>query len=274
MLRVELASKSVGRVVIGSGEQMLVGRAPLASADEATSAVSSTIVTLGNAAPHVSRLLFRLEAGAEVARLRFLGSGEVQLSSLFDAPGGARRVTIVRGMTVLLDEGENQLLLLRGAFDDGALTDLVMSIDISVVSEGAASPPAARASLDADVTTAAPTLEPGSREWFVALALAEPWLVGRDDYPRPPSNREIYERVVEWNHYAWNLQRAQRVDDCIRSISRLAFGAADDPFTQAEGRSQNVRFAVGRRTAEVRLVTAQDLVEVRRKASTRRAATT
>lgn len=89
-------------------------------------------------------------------------------------------------------------------------------------------------------------LEPESRERFVALALAEPWLTGADDYPRPPSNREIYERVLGWHGYAWNLDRSQRADDSIRSISRIAFGP-DDPFATGEGRAHNVRFAIGRR---------------------------
>src|SRR5690606_37530161 len=115
---------------------------------------------------------------------------------------------------------------------------------------------------DGDPTTDAPHLERWSREWYVALALAEPWLTGSDDYPRPPSNREIYERVLAWRGHAWNLERAQRVDDAIRSIARLAFGPTDDPFTVTEGRVQNVRFAVGRRAAEAALVTTADLEAV------------
>lgn len=272
MLRLEIAGRAIGRVVVASGEELIVGRAPLAA--DADPKVNSTVVELKGAAKHVSRILFTIEVGNEVARLRFKGSGEAQLASLFDAPAGARRVTVVRGMSVLLDEGENQLVVLRGAErEDGTLTDLLLSIDVTGISDEplAAPPPQSTGAPDADRTTTAPTLEKDSREWFVALALAEPWLVGRDDYPRPPSNREIYERIVEWNKYAWNLQRPQRVDDCIRPISRLAFGPADDPFTQGEGRSQNVRFAVGRRTAEVRLVSQSDLADVQRKATTRRA---
>lgn len=46
-------------------------------------------------------------------------------------------------------------------------------------------------------------MERGTREWFVSLALAEPWLSGADDYPRPPSNREIFGRVRHWRGYAW-----------------------------------------------------------------------
>ncbi len=58
---------------------------------------------------------------------------------------------------------------------------------------------------DAAPTKDAPGLAPHGREWFVALA--EPWLAGADDYPRPPTNREIYERVLAWHGYAWNLER-------------------------------------------------------------------
>lgn len=181
-------------------------------------------------------------------------------------------MTLSRGMTALLDEGENQLTLLRGAVDSrGGFTDLDLGLDVQQVAvEEEPDVPytgPVLADPDSDHTTAAPTLERFGREWFVALALAEPWLVGQDDYPRPPSNREIFERVSEWNRYAWNLVRPQRVDDAIKIISRLAFGPADDPFTQTVGRSQNVRFAVGRRAAEVRLITQDDLAAANRKAA-------
>jgi len=89
--------------------------------------------------------------------------------------------------------------------------------------------------------------------------LAEPWLTGADDYPRPPTNREIYERVLSWHGYAWNLERPQRVDDAIRKVASVAFGRYDDPFRATTGPLRNVRFAVGRRAAEVRLVTVEDL---------------
>jgi hypothetical protein len=118
---------------------------------------------------------------------------------------------------------------------------------------------------------AGPKLPKGSRDWFVALALTEPWLVGKDDYPRPPSNREIFERVRDWHGYAWNLHRPQRVDDAIKVISAIAFGARDDPFSARDaGRLQNIRFAVARRAAEMRLVTVADLVEVERAARNRK----
>jgi len=120
-------------------------------------------------------------------------------------------------------------------------------------------------------TKVGPALERFSREWFVALALPEPWLVGRDDYPRPPSNKEIFERVHAWHGYAWNLSRPQRVDESIRVVSAIAFGPRDDPFVAPhQGRLQNVRFAVARRAAELQLVTAADLAEVERAARMRK----
>ena len=276
MLRVRLRGRSIGTVVAGSGETIAVGRAPEAEPNLSPDAeLQTTAVALPDAAHHVSRTAFRVQVGAEVVRLRYLGQGEAQLSSLFDAPAGARRVTLVDGMTALLDEGENQLVLLRGAVGPaGGFTDLTLSIDVTALAEvedQAIAGSAVPASLDRDgaATTAAPTLERFGREWFVALALAEPWLVGQDDYPRPPSNREIFERVTQWNRYAWNLSRPQRVDDSIKIISRLAFGPADDPFAASAGRSQNIRFAVGRRAAEVRLVTPDDLAEANRRSAER-----
>ncbi|WP_211229204.1 hypothetical protein [Nakamurella lactea] len=250
----------------------MIGRDP--QSDPPISAgLQTTFVKVPTAAEHTSRTALTIEVGSEVARIRFSGAGEARLSSLFDAPAGARRVTLSRGMVALLDEGENQLVLLRGAVDAaGRYTDLELDLDIEQVDlTDPAEPPTGGGDPDSAATSAAPTLEQFGREWFVALALAEPWLVGQDDYPRPPSNREIYERVAQWNTYAWNLVRPQRVDDAIKIISRLAFGRVDDPFTRSEGRSQNVRFAVGRRAAEVRLVTPEDLAQVQRKATERAA---
>lgn len=101
--------------------------------------------------------------------------------------------------------------------------DLQVVLDVSsTVPPPPARPPESSLVGEEGATAPAPRLEPETREWFVALALAEPWLTGTDDYPRPPSNREIYERVLRWHGYAWTLERSQRVDDCIRSISRLA----------------------------------------------------
>ena len=159
-------------------------------------------------------------------------------------------------------------MLLLGRQVDGALSDLLINIEVRPAEPGPAPdhepPPGPGA------TAAGPALVRYGREWFVALALAEPWLAGRDDYPRPPSNREIFERVQYWHGYAWNLQRPQRVDEAIRAISILVFGLGNDPFRAPhDGRLQNVRFAVARRTAELGLVTPADLAEVERGARNR-----
>lgn len=277
MLRVTLRGSGLPTVTLGSGETLLFGRSPHHAVpdDDVDGALRTTAIALPRCAPHVSRLLGELVVGDEIARLRWHGSGETQVSSLFDAPGGARRVTLAEGMALLLDEGENQLLVMRGR-QTGAATYDDLSIVVEVTPSAPAPGPRTRqvedagvSDLDATATAPAPRLPRLSREWYVALALAEPWLTGTDDYPRPPSNREIYERVLHWHTYAWNLERAQRVDDAIRSISALAFGPKDDPFRAGSGRAQNVRFAIGRRTAEVRLVTVEDLEEVERTASAR-----
>jgi hypothetical protein len=275
VLRVTVRGPETRAAVLGSGETLLFGRSPEAGPPEMDpeTALRRTVLALPHCAPHVSRLVGELVIGAETVRLRWHGGTEAQLSSLFDAPGGARRVTLVAGMSALLDEGENHLLLLRGkTTTDGTFRDLLVVVDVAEA-ERPGAPPAVRAEVvdrDEAPTAPAPRLEAYGREWFVALALSEPWLVGTDDYPRPPSNREIYERVLGWHGYAWNLDRAQRVDDAIRAIARLAFGPDDDPFAEpTTGRVQNVRFAVGRRAAEVRLVTAADLEQVLRAARDR-----
>ncbi|MEV4999854.1 hypothetical protein [Nocardioides sp. LML1-1-1.1] len=272
MLRVTLRGAGLPTVVLGSGETLLFGRAPHSALPEDPDAsLALTALALPRCAPHVSRLLGELVVGEETVRLRWRGSGETQVSSLFDAPGGARRVTVTEGMSLLLDEGENALTVMRGR-QSGPATydDLTIVVDVSPVAPVAVQRPrVTEAEMEGAVTAPAPHLVPLTREWYVALALAEPWLTGTDDYPRPPSNREIFERVLAWHGYAWNLERAQRVDDAIRSISRLAFGPRDDPFQAGSGRAQNVRFAIGRRAAEVRLVTAEDLDEVERAAARR-----
>lgn len=263
MLRVTVSGSGAPRVVLGPGETLLIGRAPdqaLPDRDPSEQ-LRITALALPRVAAHVSRLLGEVAVGEEVVRLRWHGSTGAQLSSLFDAPGGARRVTLSDGMVALLDEGDNQLLVLQGRQQsDRTFTDLMVSIDVELVDTPAVSQAwVPQPDPDSAPTTEAPRLEPWSREWYVALALAEPWLSGEDDYPRPASNREIFERILAWRGHAWNLERAQRVDDAIRVVARMAFGVADDPFTQGSGRVQNVRFAVGRRAAEVRLVTAADL---------------
>lgn len=103
-------------------------------------------------------------------------------------------------------------------------------------------------------------LPAGQREWFVALALVEPWLTGADA-PWPPSNRGIYEQILAWRGHAWNLERSQRVDDVLRAIARMVFDPRDDPF-QPSARVQAPRVALARRLVALGLVTARDLDRV------------
>jgi hypothetical protein len=275
VLRVTLRASGIAEVTLGSGETLLFGRSPHGSLSEADPDLQLRhhAVALPHAAAHVSRLVGELAVGEDVVRLRWRGATEAQLSSLFDAPGGARRVTLAKGMSALLDDGENHILVLRGRatgpdeYGDILLSVLVVAIDQAPEESG----PEESGPDDPDgvATGPAPTLARRSKEWYVALALSEPWLSGADDYPRPPSNREVYERVQAWHGYAWNLARPQRVDDALRAIARIAFGPHDDPFTSTAGRVQNVRYAIGRRAAEVRLVTIEDLEEVQRDARAR-----
>jgi hypothetical protein len=256
----------VAPVTLGSGETLLFGRAPHAFLPEdPEAALRHQAVSLPQCAPHVSRLMGELAVTDEVVRLRWKGTTEAQLSSLFDAPGGARRVTLTAGMTALVDEGENHLVILRGR---ESFADIQLSIQVDVLRDEPDRPEPAGEDPDGTVTGPAPALEPRGREWYVALALAEPWLTGSDDYPRPPSNREIYERVLGWHGYAWNLARPQRVDDALRAVAQVAFGPQDDPFA-APARAQNLRFAIGRRAAELRLVTSEDIDQVEREARAR-----
>ena len=166
----------------------------------------------------------------------------------------------------MLDDGKNELVVLAGKqVGDDLFTDLLLTFAVGVGRR----PRRGAAAAGPRDTELKPHLRKGqltrhSKEWYVALALAEPWLAGDDDSPFPPTNRRIYERVRDWRAGdAWNLERPQRVDDAIRAISQIAFGELADPYSEARtGRIQNPRFAVGKRIAEYRLVTADDLAEV------------
>ncbi len=266
MLRVTARGRGIRPVTVGTGERLVFGRAPEAGlpVDDIGAQVWYTPITLPSAAGHVSRVLGEIEVGAEMVRLRWSGTTEGQLTSIFDAPGGARRVTLGGRMTALLDAGENSIVVLRGRRRaDGTFEDLSLLVEVAVVDDAPepSEPDRLPHDRDAAATAPAPGLERMSREWFVALALAEPWLAG-EDYPRPPSNREVYERVLAWRGNAWNLERPQRVDDAVRAVARMAFGPAADPFAAGSRRVLNARSAVAQRTAEVRLVTAADLAEV------------
>ncbi|WP_231500395.1 hypothetical protein [Saccharothrix sp. NRRL B-16314] len=262
MRHVVVRGPDMPTTVLRPGERLAFGRAPHQVAGAGAPALS-----LPGCAPHVSRLVGVLAVTGETVTLHWSGASEAQLSSLFDAPGGARRVVVSQGTTVTLDAGENQLLLLRGK-QSGA--DLRIDVEI-VVDPLDHTTHTVHTGWSGDPTAASPALPRHSREWYVALALCEPWLTGADDYPRPPSNREIHDRVLAWHGYAWNLVRPQRVDDALRLIAAVAFGPDTNPFTTEDAaRKQHTRFAVARRAAEVRLVTPADLAEVERARRSRR----
>jgi hypothetical protein len=109
MPRVVVRGMGMASVVLGAGETLLFGRAPHFASEP-----GKTALTLPQCAPHVSRLVGELAVGPDTVALKWLGAGEAQLSGLFDAPGGARRVVMTRDMSALLDDGENQLVLLLG----------------------------------------------------------------------------------------------------------------------------------------------------------------
>jgi hypothetical protein len=265
---VQVLAPHTAAVLLRPGESLLFGRAPHLVVGRVRQP-GRTALALSGCAPHVSRLVGELVVGAERVVLKWLGSGAGQLVGLFDAPGGARRATLTTSQSALLDDGESQLILLLGRQQGAELTDLVITIIVTPADP--VQPAGAASAAGPGATAAGPELTRGSREWFVALALAEPWLAGQDDYPRPPSNREIFERVLGWHGYAWNLHRPQRVDEAIRAISALAFGTRDNPYvTPHGGRLQNVRFAVARRAAEMGLVTSADLAAVERAAHNRK----
>src|SRR5690625_8040589 len=86
-----------------------------------------TSLTLPRVAAHVSRVVGEVTVGAEVVRLRWRGSTGAQLSSSFDALGGARRVALNQAMAALLDEAEDHTLLLRRRETvDGAYPDVLL----------------------------------------------------------------------------------------------------------------------------------------------------
>lgn len=266
MLQVVVRGSELHPVAVTSGERLLLGRDPHGAAPRP----GRIALRLPGCAQHVSGLLAELVVGQEAATLRWLGANEGRLSSLLDAPGGARRVTLVRAMSAVLDHGKNELVVLAGRqVGDELFTDLLLTFAVMVAADaGESSLPAGRRDTDLKPHVRRGQLTRHSKEWYVALALAEPWLAGDDDSPFPPTNRRIFERIREWRSgHAWNLERPQRVDDAIRAISQIAFGPLADPYSEARtGRIQNPRFAVGKRVAEYRLVTAEDLAEVSRRA--------
>ncbi|WP_245811886.1 hypothetical protein [Actinophytocola xinjiangensis] len=269
MLAVMVRGGDLHPVRLQSGERLVFGRDPHGAVSSGQGRVA---VRLPHCARHVSGVLAELVVGEEAVTLRWLGGNEGRLSSLLDAPGGARRVTLVREMSAMLDHGKNELVVLAGKQVGIELfTDLLLTFTVTTTTgEDGTLLAARRRDTDLKPHVRRGLLTRHSKEWFVALALAEPWLIGDDDSPFPPTNRRIFERVLEWRGgHAWNLDRPQRVDDAIRAVSQIAFGELADPYAEARtGRIQNPRFAVGKRIAEYRLVTAEDLEEVERAART------
>ncbi|GAB3644971.1 hypothetical protein [Streptomyces sparsus] len=274
MLRVTVRSPELHPVAMSPGERLVFGRAPHGGAGGRRP--GRYAVAIPGCAPHVSRVLADLVVEDHGARITWRGANEAMLSSLFDAPGGARRVTLVRGMSTVLDDGKNELVVFTGRRSGGQTTDLTLTLVVSGAPQPG-EPTVVREAADAHgpgvaVTAEAPqTLSRYSKAWYVALALAEPLLAGADDEQRVPTYQEIHRRVCHWRGgEAWNLADPRRVDEVIKKISKIAFGESLDPYTAVrDGKLFNARFAVARRTAQRRLVTAEDLDEVERVARTR-----
>ncbi|MFI7678251.1 hypothetical protein [Actinophytocola sp. NPDC049390] len=270
VVRVVVRGKDVHPVSIETGERVVFGREPHAATGRPGTTRGLVAIRLPSCAPHVSAVLAEVVVGAEMAQLRWHGTNEGRLSSLLHAPGGARRVTLVRDMNAMLDEGKNELLVLSGRRVSGLFADLELTFVVSGIEPVAALPTAPQGLTEPKPHVKQNKLVARGKEWFVALALAEPWLAGQDDFPFPPTNRRIYERILHWRGDAWNLAKSQRVDDAIRVVSRIAFGELEDPYTEARaGRIQNPRYAVGKRVAEYRIVTATDLDQVEHEARAR-----
>lgn len=271
MLRVTARSPELHPIALTTGERLVFGRAPHSGGGARRP--GRYAVAIPGCAPHVSRVLADLTVEDHSARITWRGTNEAMLSSLFDAPGGARRVTLVRGMSTMLDDGKNELVVFTGRQVGGQTTDLTLTFVVS----GAPLPGEPTEMREATgpsasgvaVTEEAPqALSRYSKVWYVALALTEPLLVGADDEQRVPTYQEIHQRVCHWRGgEAWNLADPRRVDEAIKKISKIAFGESLDPYTAArDGKLFNARFAVARRTAQRRLVTAEDLDEVERAA--------
>jgi hypothetical protein len=275
-MRVTVRVSGSEAIVVGAGESLAFGRSPidlLPIGDPAALAV--TALVLHRAGTNVSRLLGELIVGNEAVRLHWRGQPSAQLSSLFDAPGGARRVALTEGTTAMLDMGENQLSVLRGRQTAEGHVDLTIQIDVDLAGKSVPRPYLPTSPAEAPwhkvPTATMPELKIYTDVWFVAMALAEPWLSGDDDYPRPPTNREISEKILAWRGEAGRLAAPQRVHEAIQQIAVLAFGSEAHPFRPQEGRRlENARYAVGRRAAEVGLVTAEQLAQVERQARERR----
>ncbi|CAL9640203.1 hypothetical protein [Streptomyces sp. NPDC057340] len=271
MLRVTVRSPELHPIALTTGERLVFGRAP--HGGDGGRRPGRYAVALPGCAPHVSRVLADLVVEDHGARLTWRGANEAMLAGLFEAPGGARRVTLVRGMSTVLDDGKNELVVFTGRQLGGQNTDLTLTFMVTGALRPS-EPTEVRWTADPVTPGVAVTEEaPGalsrySKSWYVALALTEPLLVGDDDEQRVPTYQEIHQRVRHWRGgEAWNLADPRRVDEVIKKISKVAFGEVHDPYAAVrDGKLFNARFAVARRTAQRRLVTIEDLDEVERAA--------
>ncbi|MCR3720614.1 MULTISPECIES: hypothetical protein [Prauserella salsuginis group] len=271
-MRVIVRSPELHPVALSAGERLVFGRAP----HRGTRRAGRYTVAVPGCGPHVSRVLGDVLVEPAGVRLTWRGANEAMLSSLFDAPGGARRVTLVDGMSVVLDEGKNELVVFAGLEAAGGPKDLALTFMVSGAERTRELTELSGSDLpvpEAAVPTAeAPeVLSRYSKVWYVALALTEPLLTGTDDEQSVPTHQEIHRRIDHWREGdAWNLADPRRVDEAIKKISRIAFGESLDPYGAArDGRLFNARFAVAKRAAQRRLVTAEDLDEVERAARRR-----
>ncbi len=294
-MRVTVWGVGLPMITLGSGERLLFGRAPSTEPDLATLDVDtldaelrSVSLVLDHSGPNVSRLLGELVVGTEAVRLIWYGKPQGKLSSLFDSPGGARSVTLREDAFAVLDDGDNEILVLRGRQDRGGHSDpasyddllIAISVDtgvdpfardsfiraVALSDLPASSTPSADGAPVGMRTSALPDLPPGSDTWYVALALAKPWLTN-ENYPRPLTNREITDQVTVWRGDAGKLADFRRVHEAIKKVADLAFGRRS-PFGTTKGTHQvrNARDAVGKRAAEVELVTSTQLDQVERRA--------
>src|SRR5262245_1386890 len=100
MLRVTVRGTGLPTITIGPGGTIVFGREPTPDAASPRAATQFAAepgrhtLSLPQSAPHTSRVLGELFVGDEMVRLRWLGTTEGTLSSLFEAPGGPRRVTL------------------------------------------------------------------------------------------------------------------------------------------------------------------------------------
>ncbi|WP_253863229.1 hypothetical protein [Prauserella halophila] len=268
-----MRSPELHPIALSAEERLVFGRAPHRGGRRP----GRYAVAVPGCGPYVSRVLGDVLVEPAGVRLTWRGTNEAMLSSLFDAPGGARRVTLVDGMSVVLDEGKNELVVFAGLeAGGGPPKDLTLTFVVSGAERTRELTELSGSDLpvpEAAVATAeAPeVLGRYSKVWYVALALTEPLLAGTDDEQSVPTHQEIHRRIDHWRGGdAWNLADPRRVDEAIKKISRIAFGESLDPYGAArDGRLFNARFAVAKRTAQRRLVTAEDLDEVERAARRR-----